>query len=81
MLTEGFSSKGITLEELGTHTGGVVPGSFKFANVKDVHVVVSISTVIEYVDLTSTLARLLLISDIPKACPTRKETISPGVKS
>ena len=81
ILTEGFSWKGMTLEELGTQTGGDVPGSSRFARLNGVHVLVSISIVMVSSVLYNTLPRLLLISFIPNAFPTRKETISPGVKS
>lgn len=81
MLTLGFSSKGITLEDDGTQTGGDVPGSSRLATLNGVHVEVSISTVIVSSVVYRTFARLLLISSIPNARPTRKETISPGVKS
>lgn len=81
MLTDGFSSKGMTLEELGTHTGGLVPAVFSNAVVKGVHVDVLILIVIVSDVVVSTFALRLLISSIPKALPTRNDTISPGVNS
>lgn len=71
----------MTEEELGTQTGGLVPGSFSADRTKGVQVDESISTVIVSLVINNTLPRLLLISFIPKAFPTRKETTSPGVKS
>ena len=81
MFTEGFSSYGIALDELGTHIGGLVPAVFKRAVVKGVQVLVSMLTVILFDVVERTLPLKLLISSIPKALPTRNPTISPAVNS
>lgn len=71
----------ITPELDGTQTGGVVFGVSRLASVKGVQLVDSISVVIESLVTADIRVCRLFISDIPKSLVTRKETISPTLKS